>query len=139
MIRKKKKTKLPEIQMTSLPDIIFMLLFFFMVVTVLRKKDSSSAVALPTVSYAELLDRDDILPVAILERGGDYRYQLRNKKYRNLNHLETALKAIYLAEGQIKVKLVADRTITMQRINELKELFQKTHFNKVEYLVLKGV
>jgi len=136
MIRKKKKSTLPEIQMTSMPDIIFMLLFFFMVVTVLRKKDTVDSVTVPVVEFAELLDREEILPVLVSKLNEHYRYQLREKSFYELSKLEKALTEERVSTGPLKIKLVADKSIDMSTINKVKQLLQKTQFNKVEYLVL---
>ena len=136
MIRKHKNIKLPEIQMTSMPDIIFMLLFFFMVVTVLRKKDTQNQITVPTVSYAELLDRDEILPVLIHHIDEQVHYQIEAQPYADLKQLEVALKERQHSHGAQKVKLVADQTASMGIVNKVKQLLQTTHFNRVEYLVL---
>ena len=135
MIRKDKKNTLPEIQMTALPDIIFMLLFFFMVVTVLRKEPPSDKIKIPEVAYGELIKDPDIVAVSIEETAAGTLYTLGQKRYDDLDILSAALHKKYLAEGPSKLKLVGDKNTSMHAVNQLKGTLQASHYDQVEYLI----
>lgn len=135
MIRKVKKKTLPEIQMTALPDIIFMLLFFFMVVTVLRKEEPTKTIKIPEVAYGELIKEKNIFAISIHQSENGPQYTMGEKVYEDLNILSSALHKKYLAEGPQKLKLVGDRHMAMHDINRLKETLQASHYDQVEYLI----
>lgn len=135
MFRSKKKKALPEINTTALPDIIFMLLFFFMVVTVLKKDEKTSSVKIPQVGYAELLKGDNLILLSVLEKENGLHYYLDNHHYRSLEKVEQALnKDLSVDDTSQRVKIQADKSLPMSKINEIKRILQRTQHYKVEYL-----
>jgi len=135
MFRSKKKKALPEINTTALPDIIFMLLFFFMVVTVLKKDEKTSSVKIPQVGYAELLKGDNLILLSVLEKENGLHYYIDSHHYRNLDKVEQALRKIISIDNTTQsVKIQADKSLPMSKINEIKRILQQTQHYKVEYL-----
>lgn len=57
----KGKKKTPGINMSSLPDIVFILLFFFMVVTVFREVEPLVQTELPEASEEERLEKRSLI------------------------------------------------------------------------------
>ena len=136
-IKSKKSHSLPEINTTSLPDIIFMLLFFFMVVTVMRKDDKEKSIKIPTVNYAELIAENDIVSVSVVSKKDDIIYGMNREQYLELSDLENALSEQLMASGPSRVKLVADRNIPMTEINRVKTTLQSQQFFEIDYLVIQ--
>lgn len=135
MFKTKKTKALPEINTTSLPDIIFMLLFYFMVVTVLRKDKTSPVVDVPRVTHAELMKNEEIIALSLISNKESYTYQLGKNLFQELTALEAALSEKKILEGDKNVKILADKLVPMKSINEVKTALQKANYSSIEYLV----
>lgn len=137
MFKQKNGKKLPPINTTALPDIIFMLLFFFMVVTVIRKDETTSEIKVPQVHFAELSKGKNLIQVSVTMDNKDNKgctYRMDKKSFTDLKDLEKALASRYLDTESPKIILKADKNISMQKINALKTTFQKAQYYNVEYM-----
>lgn len=130
----REKRSLPEINTSSLPDIIFMLLFFFMVVTVIRKDKDIEVIDIPQVNYAELFKSDKTIVLSIAQTTGGLSYYIDDKAFRTLNAVESALRKRYINDRDFKVKLAAEKGIAMQDINAVKQVLQGLQYFNVDYL-----
>ncbi len=131
------KRSLPEINTSSLPDIIFMLLFFFMIVTVIKKEESESEVQIPSVDYAEYISEKDLESIIISYEGTSVNYHTGGQQFAQLKDLKKAMTKQLASLRLSRIKLVAQRTIPMSDINEVKSMLQDMELYEVDYLVVE--
>lgn len=139
MFKQRKGKEIPPINTTALPDIIFMLLFFFMVVTVLKKDESSKAIKVPLVHFAEFSKGKNLVQVSIQEDNGAYIYFINNRLYEDIKTLETALTTRFRNSESHKIILTAHKSIPMQKINVLKNAFQRARYYNIEYMAVTSI
>ena len=131
------KRTLPEINTSSLPDIIFMLLFFFMVVTVIKKEDSQSEIKIPVVNYAELVTDKNNDAIIITNDQAAVSYKTGGQQYAQLSDLKKALTKQLANLRLARIKLIANSGIPMAEINAVKSLLQELELYEVDYLVME--
>jgi len=146
---KSKERKLPEINTSALPDIIFMLLFFFMVVTVIRKGEVKIKVDLPEAEQIVKLKHPSIhhhIFVGVLDEGKDTERQIiqLNDKFIALEEMESAVYKLKRSQPEIYQHLVtsylyADAEQDMALLSELKLALRKAEQLNLGYVAVGGM
>jgi len=149
MRKNSKERKLPEINTSALPDIIFMLLFFFMVVTVLRKRDVKVKVDLPEARQLVKLKHPSIhhhIFVGVLDKGKETERQViqLNDKFIAIDEIEKAVVLLVRKQPEVYQSLVttylyADAEQDMAILSELKLALRKAEQLNLGYVAVGGM
>ncbi len=140
---KRSQREIPELNTSSLPDIIFMLLFFFMVVTVLRTSKVNVEIDLPSISSGEKIKHQSYTNYIYV--GQDRRDSSKtviqlNDAFVQLSQLERAIKSLdskytdklsTLRSNSLKV----DENVKMGIVNEIKLRLRKAESLKLNYVI----
>lgn len=136
---KKRERSLPEINTTSLPDIIFMLLFFFMVVTVVKEPDQNSDILIPTSAYADKKTKDENdLKIGIGIKEGQLFYSINNNSLVELEELKENLMLLHKQKKiryDQRVLLKVDEDIRIHKVNALKKMLRDLEILNIEYVI----
>ena len=138
MVIRRREHSVPNLNLASMPDLIFTVLFFFMIVTHMRN-------VTPRVSYqtpqgtelAKLAGRQAILYIYIGENDGKQTIQVNNQFVppAQLTSAISAEKARFSAgERQQLVALIkADRHIPVEVIKQVKQSLREADITRVSY------
>ena len=132
--RKKGNKDVPQINTSSLPDVVFMILMFFMVSTSMRQTEHMVKVSLPAASEIAKLERKDLssyiyvgspLPRYQSKFGTDSRIQL-NDSFRTVDEIRdfVAAERENLSEQDrpfMTISIKADRDTRMGIITDIKQ------------------
>lgn len=151
MFTKKEGKSLPELETSSLPDIIFMLLFFFMVTTTMRDVSLKVQIRTPDATEIEKLEKKSLVNYIYigppLEQyratfGTAARIQLNDQFARK----EDIRAWVELERGKVMEALVpllttsikADKTVKMGIITDVKQELRKANALKLNYSAKRG-
>ncbi len=144
--RKNDKGDIPELNTSSLPDIIFMLLFFFMVATTMKETNYMVTMHYPQATEIKKLEKKSLVSfIYIGPPTKQYRAQLGTEPRIQLNDqfAKPADIQAYIAserEGmkeadrpKMTVSIKADKDTKMQIITDVKQALRKAQALKINY------
>ena len=131
----------PELNMASLPDLIFTVLFFFMIVTHMRDVEKRVTYQTPAGTEVEKQHKSSVVHIYIGKpadgSSDDYVIQLNDK-------IATVADIARFMEGErqrmnsedqerMTVSIEADRDVPMSIINDVKQALRKSYALNVSY------
>lgn len=132
----------PELNMASMPDLIFTVLFFFMTITHMRDVEHKVNYIVPAGTEVQKLEhKSSVVNIYIgrpMDRpGGDFVIQLNNElaTVNDISRFVEHERKRMNAEDQdrMKVSIKADRDVPMRMINEVKQALRKAYALDVSY------
>ena len=140
------RRRMPSLNTSSLPDLIFTLLFFFMIVTTMRGSRLKVEFTVPQARELEKLERKSLVTHIYVGRPAEpYRTRLGAENCIQLNDAlaDTADIAPYieserarLAESDrphMQISLKVDENTRMGLVTDIKEALRKVHALNVNY------
>ncbi len=151
--RKDEKKDVPELNMGSMSDIIFMFLFFFMVITTMRESSLFVKVNIPPATAVQKLEKKSL--VANINVGAPNTVELRKKlgpepriqlndQFADVSEIvefvETEKQARDEADRNVMTwSLKVDRDVRMGIVTDIKQELRKASAFKVNYSTSKQV
>jgi biopolymer transport protein ExbD len=144
--RSKGKREMPELNTSSLPDLIFSVLFFFMIVTSMREVDFKVEFKVPSGTEIEKLERKSLVsyiymgpPIKDLRAqfGSGTRIQL-NDKFADVEdiHDYVSQERESMSEKDkpfMRISLKIDKKTQMGTITDVKQALRKAQALKIVY------
>jgi len=132
---------IPELNMTSMPDLIFTVLFFFMIVTHIRENTVHVKFQRPEgTNLSKITHKGAVINVFVGRDyvKGEYCVQVEN----DVVPIESLTSSLIKARGKISsdemeylsASLQADNKVPMSIINRVKMSMREAHILKVTYL-----
>ena len=147
------KREMPEMNTSSLPDLIFSILFFFMIVTTMREVTLKVQFKLPEgkSSVLEKLEKKSLVSFIYIgaptqdlqaKMGTDSRIQL-NDKFAEVDEVQDYIQQerMNMSEADqpfMKVSLKADENTQMGIITDVKQALRKAYALKINYSARGG-
>ena len=133
--------EVPQLNMASLPDLIFTVLFFFMIVTHMREVDLKVRYTVPEGTEIKKLEHKasivDIYVGKPIDGDGDYRIQLNNQlaTLDDIKDFVEQERASMNADDQahMMVSIKADRDVPMGIITDIKQQLQQSFALRISY------
>ncbi len=140
--------EMPELNTSSLPDMIFAILFFFMVTVSMRTETLMVRHTLPTASEVQKLERKSLVTYINIgipldpRLGAGTRMQL-NDKLAEISDIQEyiAQERERLSEADrqfMTVSIKADENTKMKYISDVKQALRKAYALKISYSARKG-
>ena len=140
--------EMPELNTSSLPDMIFAILFFFMVTVSMRTETLMVRHTLPTASEVQKLERKSLVTYINIgipldpRLGTGTRMQL-NDKLAEISDIQEyiAQESERLSEADrqfMTVSIKADENTKMKYISDVKQALRKAYALKISYSARKG-
>ena len=143
--QKKGKAEMPELNTSSLPDLIFSILFFFMIVTSMREQEVKVQVELPSGTELTKLERKSAITNIYIgtpmnnKESQEAGIQLNDRQLsrREVNNLKS-----YIVEekerlgnkaAKMKVALKIDNNIDMGLLSDVKMQLRKAYALQIVY------
>ena len=132
----------PELNMASLPDLIFTVLFFFMIVTHMRDVEKQVNYQVPAGTEVEkAAHKSSVIHIFIGKPADDssdeYRIQLNNElaTVDDIAHfVETERKGMSAEDQErMMVSIEADRDVPMSIVNDVKQALRHSYALNVSY------
>ncbi len=151
--RKDEKKSVPELNMGSMSDIIFMFLFFFMVITTMRESTLFVKTNVPAATAVQKLEKKSLVaninigspntPELRKKLGPEPRIQL-NDQFKEVSDIvefvETEKQSREEAERNMMTwSLKVDRDVRMGIVTDVKQELRKASAFKVNYSTSKQV
>ena len=146
----KKERGLPELNTSSLPDLIFTVLFFFMVVTTMRESEVLVEVRVPSASELTKLEKKSLVSSIYIGKpnrsmrarfGTESRIQLNDDfaETTEISNFIGAEKAALSEKDQpyMTVSLRVDRNTRMGIVTDVKEALREALALKINYSAAK--
>lgn len=142
------KREVPEMNSSSMPDIVFAILFFFMVTTTMRSEEVMVKMKLPTASEVQKLEKKSL--VTYINIGAPTDPKLGTGTRMQLNDKFAGVDAIgdYIAQERasmneadqqfMTVSIKADEETRMQYITDVKEALRRAYALKISYSAREG-
>ena len=151
---KENKGELPQMNTSSLPDIVFIILMFFMVCTSMRQNETKVRVRTPQASEIAKLDRKDLATYIYIgtpsqqyqkEYGTDSRIQLNDVICKDNNDLSPirdfiAAERDAMSEAErslMTVNLRVDQDVRMGIVSDVKQELRRCSALKIMYAARK--
>ncbi len=144
----KKKREMPEMNTSSLPDLVFSFLFFIMMVTTMREVTLKVRISKPAGTELEKLEKKNAVSFIYVgpptdnlraQFGSGTRIQL-NDRYADpkevMDFIYQERQAMYDQSAQV-VSIKADSKTQMGYITDIKEVLRKSWALKVNYSAMK--
>lgn len=139
---------MPELNTSSMPDLVFAILFFFMVTTTMRSEEVMVRMKLPTASEVQKLEKKSLVtyinigPPSDPRLGTGTQMQL-NDKFADVSEIQNYIaqeKASMKEEDQplMTVSIKADEETRMQYISDVKQALREAYALKISYSARKG-
>ena len=140
--------EMPELNTSSLPDLIFAVLFFFMVTTTMRSEELLVKIKLPTASEVQKLEKKSL--ITYINIGTPMDPKLGNTTQMQLNDKFARVEDIqdYIAQEKssmneqdqqlMTVSIKADEETRMSYISDVKQALRKAYALKISYSARKG-
>ena len=140
--------EMPELNTSSLPDLIFAVLFFFMVTTTMRSEELLVKMKLPTASEVQKLEKKSLItyinigPPMDVKLGTATQMQL-NDKFARVEDIQDYIaqeKSSMNEQDQqlMTVSIKADEETRMSYISDVKQALRKAYALKISYSALKA-
>ena len=135
--------EMPEMNTSSMPDIVFAILFFFMVTTTMRSEEVIVKVKLPTASEIQKLEKKSL--VSYISIGPPMDTRLGTGTQMQLNdriaqvseiqdYIATERASMSEADQQLMtVSIKADEDTRMQYITDVKQALRQAYALKISY------
>ena len=150
--RKEGKKGVPDLNMGSMSDIIFMFLFFFMVITTMREASLFVRTTMPAASEIQKLEKKSLvaninigppIPSYVAKLGPEPRIQLNDQFAESsgiVEFVETEKQQRNEADrNMITWSLRVDETVRMGVVTDVKQQLRKASAFKVNYSTRKQV
>ena len=139
---------MPELNTSSLPDLIFAVLFFFMVTTTMRSEELLVKMKLPTASEVQKLEKKSLItyinigPPMDVKLGTATQMQL-NDKFARVEDIQDYIaqeKSSMNEQDQqlMTVSIKADEETRMSYISDVKQALRKAYALKISYSARKA-
>ncbi len=134
---------MPEMNTSSMPDIVFAILFFFMVTTTMRSEEVLVRISLPTASEVQKLEKKSL--VSYINIGAPMDTRLGTGTQMQLNDRFAQVFEIqdYIAQERasmseadqqlMTVSIKADEDTRMQYITDVKQALRQAYALKISY------
>ncbi|MDD4777474.1 MAG: biopolymer transporter ExbD [Fermentimonas sp.] len=142
------KRGVPEMNTSSMPDIVFAVLFFFIITTTLRSETLMVRMKLPTASEIQKLEKKSLVtyinigPPLDARLGTGTQMQL-NDRFAQVTDIQNYIaqeKASMNEADQplMTVSIKADENTRMQYITDVKQALRQAYALKISYSARKG-
>ncbi len=144
MFKKKQSREMPEMNTSSLPDLIFTILFFFMMVTTMREVTLKVKFTVPQGTELEKLEKKSVVSFIYVgpptdqlraQMGSGTRIQL-NDRYAEpaevMDFVASERQGMSDQQAQI-MSIKADQRTQMGIITDIKEVLRKSYALKIVY------
>lgn len=140
--------EMPEMNTSSMPDIVFAILFFFMVTTTMRSEEVLVRIKLPTASEVQKLEKKSL--VSYINIGAPMDTRLGTGTQMQLNDRFAQVFEIqdYIAQERasmseadqqlMTVSIKADEDTRMRYISDVKQALRKAYALKISYSARKS-
>lgn len=140
--------EMPELNTSSMPDLVFAILFFFMVTTTMRSEDLMVKMKLPTATEVQKLEKKSLVtyinigPPMDAKFGTGTQMQL-NDKFAEIGDIQDyiAQEKSSMSESDqqlMTVSIKADEETRMRYISDVKQALRKAYALKISYSSRKG-
>lgn len=140
--------EMPELNTSSMPDLVFAILFFFMVTTTMRSEDLMVKMKLPTATEVQKLEKKSLVtyinigPPMDVKFGTGTQMQL-NDKFAEIGDIQDyiAQEKSSMSESDqqlMTVSIKADEETRMRYISDVKQALRKAYALKISYSSRKG-
>jgi len=140
--------QLPELNTSSLPDMIFAILFFFMVTVSMRTETLIVKYTLPTASEVQKLEKKSLVTYINIGIPLDPRLGTATRMQLNDKLAEVSDIQDYIAQEKSRlneadqqfmtVSIKADENTRMKYISDVKQALRKAYALKISYSARKG-
>lgn len=142
------KKDMPEMNTSSMPDIVFAILFFFMVTTTMRSETIMVQMKLPSATEVQKLEKKSLVTyinigVPMDSRLGTGTQMQLNDRFANVSDIQNYIaqeKASMNEADQplMTVSIKADEATRMQYITEVKQALRQAYALKISYSARKA-
>lgn len=142
------KREVPEMNTSSMPDIVFAVLFFFIITTTLRSETLMVRMKLPTASEVQKLEKKSLVTYINIGPPLDARLGTGTQMQLNDRFAQVADIQNYIAQEKasmneadqplMTVSIKADENTRMQYITDVKQALRKAYALKISYSARKG-
>lgn len=142
------KKEMPELNTSSMPDIVFAVLFFFIITTTLRSETLMVRMKLPTASEVQKLEKKSLVTYINIGPPLDTRLGTGTQMQLNDRFAQVADIQNYIAQEKasmneadqplMTVSIKADENTRMQYITDVKQALRKAYALKISYSARKG-
>ncbi len=140
--------EMPELNTSSMPDLVFAILFFFMVTTTMRSESLMVKLKLPTATEIQKLEKKSLVtyinigPPMEAKFGTGTQMQL-NDKFAEIEDIQDYIaqekSSMNEADQQLMtVSIKADEETRMRYISDVKQALRKAYALKISYSSRKG-
>lgn len=140
--------EMPELNTSSMPDLVFAILFFFMVTTTMRSETLMVKLKLPTATEIQKLEKKSLVtyinigPPMEAKFGTGTQMQL-NDKFAEIEDIQDYIaqekSSMNEADQQLMtVSIKADEETRMRYISDVKQALRKAYALKISYSSRKG-
>jgi len=143
-IFRRSEADIPELNTSSLPDLIFTVLFFFMLVTHMRQVDPKVSYEVPQgTEVRKLGHKSSVVHIYIgKSAGGDFAIQLNNR-IATVDEIKAFIESerrMMSAEDQslLTVSIKADREVPMGIISDVKHSLQQSMALRINYAAIES-
>lgn len=142
------KHEMPEMNTSSMPDIVFAILFFFMVTTTMRSEEVMVRIKLPSASEVQKLEKKSLVsyinigPPMDTRLGTGTQMQL-NDRFAQVTEIQDyiAQERASMSEADqqlMTVSIKADEDTRMQYITDVKQALRQAYALKISYSARSG-
>lgn len=135
--------EMPELNTSSMPDLIFAILFFFMVTTTMRSETPMVKMKLPTASEVQKLEKKSLVTYINIGPPLDPRYGTATQMQLNDKFAQVVDIQDYIAQEKasmsetdqpfMTVSIKADEDTRMQYITDVKQALRQAYALKISY------
>jgi len=139
------RREMPELNTSSLPDLIFTLLFFFMIVTTMREVELKVEFQVPTATELDKLEKKQLITFIYVGKPRDeYRKMMGSESRIQLNNqfaeVSEILDFIFEERSQMgengyamRVSLKIDEDTQMGIVTDIKQALRKAYALNISY------
>lgn len=143
------KKEMPELNTSSLPDLVFSILFFFMCITHMREETAKVLVNTPQASEVVKLENKSLVTTVLVGKPKDKKYGVEsliqfNDDFLDLENVvpkmtqqRQSMKEVDQPKMQVSMKI--DRDTKMGVVTELKTQLRKAQCLKISYSAKKQI
>ena len=141
------KRGMPELNTSSMPDIVFAVLFFFIITTTLRSETLMVRLRFPTASEVQKLEKKSLVTYINIGPPLDTRLGTGTQMQLNDRFAQVADRQNYIAQEKasmneadqplMTVSIKADENTRMQYITDVKQALRQAYALKISYSARK--
>lgn len=142
------KREVPEMNTSSMPDIVFAVLFFFIITTTLRSETVMVKMKLPTATEVQKLEKKSLVTYINIGPPMDVKLGTGTQMQLNDRFAQVADIQNYIAQEKasmneadqplMTVSIKADEDTRMQYITDVKQALRQAYALKISYSARKG-